>query len=186
MCVSARACVFVCHSVCVCVCVCMCHSVYVYVCKVSQVKYVQQIQLPLFGMHFLLLYALLFFQAVCRLPLPFSKPIFYSWGLAHWQRLWMVQPTRNAIQMFKCNTNQGRLQYETSWHSWNGLATTWDGNWWRYINLQIQYNNSNQWKRWPCFLLGLGMHILTEKNLKDRPRITWHSVHYIKVHLFPS
>jgi len=31
---------------------------------------------PLFGMHFLLLYALLFFQSVFRLHMPLLKPIF--------------------------------------------------------------------------------------------------------------
>src|SRR6218665_1037447 len=31
-------------------------------------------------------YILLFFQAVSRLHLPFSKPFFFSWGFAHWQR----------------------------------------------------------------------------------------------------
>ena len=37
---------------------------------------------PLFGMHFLLLYALIFYQAVLRLPLHFSKPI-SSQGTLH-------------------------------------------------------------------------------------------------------
>jgi len=35
-----------------------------------------------------------------------SKPIFFSWGLAHWQRFWTIHPTRSSIQMFKYNKIQ--------------------------------------------------------------------------------
>jgi len=42
----------------------------------------QKSAFPLYGMHFLLLYALLFFQAGSGLPLPHSKPI-YSHGDLH-------------------------------------------------------------------------------------------------------
>jgi len=33
-----------------------------------------------------------------------TQNLFFSWGLAHWQRFWTVNPTRSAIQMLKYNT----------------------------------------------------------------------------------
>ena len=52
-------------------------------------------------------YILLFFEAVFRLPLPFSTP-FFSHGALHTdsasERFTPLESSRNAIQMFKYNT----------------------------------------------------------------------------------
>src|SRR6218665_1413142 len=60
---------------------------------------------PLFGMHSLLLYTLLFFHTVFRLPLPLSKPIF-SHGALHTgsasERLTQLEALYKCLNTIQC------------------------------------------------------------------------------------